>query len=258
MYHDVCASSPASDIPASAAAYHVSRDRFAAQIDVIRRSGRRVVTAAEYARGMNEDSVVITFDDGWRGTFDIAVPMLRQAGWPATIFVTRDFLGRKNFADDSALREAAAAGMEIGVHGTTHRMLSSCTREERFWEFRACKEHHEAVLGRAVVSASQPGGDWNAEIVAAARASGLNSLGTSRPGCNNARTDLFELRRIAIKNSTSEADVTRFCSGRTAPEVARWAMLQLPRRLLGMKNYSRLRRILVDERKGGSVEVFKP
>lgn len=258
MYHDVYGTSPSSDIPASAAAYHVSRDRFAAHLEAIRRSSRRVITAGEFARDAKDDTVVITFDDGWRGTFDLAVPMLRQAGWPATIFVTRDFLGRKHFADDPALRDAAAAGMEIGVHGTTHRMLSSCTAEERLWEFRACREHHEAVLGQPVVSASQPGGDWNAEIVLAARKAGLKSLGTSRPGCNVPGTDLFALRRIAIKNSTSAAEVARFCSGRMAREVTRWTMLQLPRRLLGMKNYSRLRRLLVDEKKGRAAEVFKP
>lgn len=258
MYHDVCASVPDPDVPASAASYHVSRQRFVSHLDAIQRSGRRVITAGDYARGVKDDSVVITFDDGWSGTFDLAVPMLRQAGWPATIFVTRDFLGRRHFGHDSSLRDAAAAGMELGVHGTTHRMLSSCTAQEQLWEFRACKEHLETALGLRVESASQPGGDWNTEIVTAARAAGLKCLGTSRPGGNGPRTDLFALRRVAIKSSTTERDVARFCSGRMGREVTRWTMLQLPRRLLGMKNYSRLRRVLVDEKQGRTVEVFKP
>ena len=259
MYHDVCESAPASDVPASASVYHVSRQRFAGHLDAIRCSGRRVISASEFARGAVDcDSVVVTFDDGWRGTFDIAMPMLQAMDWKATIFVTRDFLGRKHFADRAALRDAAAAGMEIGVHGTTHRMLSSCSREEQLWEFRACREHHESLLGTPVESASQPGGDWNRSIVEAARQAGLKSLGTSRPGCNSSRTDLFSLRRVAIKSGTSAAEVARYCRGNMHREVARWTLLEMPRRLLGMKNYSRLRRILVDEKTKPTAEVYKP
>ena len=47
MYHDVYDRAPRPDVPASAAAYHVSKESFAAHLLAIEQSGHRVVTAGE-------------------------------------------------------------------------------------------------------------------------------------------------------------------------------------------------------------------
>lgn len=45
-------------------------------------------------------TVCITFDDGYRSTYDLALPVLREFGLPATVFVASGFLGKGNMWND--------------------------------------------------------------------------------------------------------------------------------------------------------------
>lgn len=259
MYHDVYEQAPRPGVPASASSYHVSRQMFADHLARIAVSGAQVVTPdAVIVDATAVPGVVLTFDDGWIGGFDIAVPMLLARGWRATFYVTRDFIGRKHFCTAATLRDAADAGMEIGVHGVTHRMLSACTRAEVVAEFRDCRQALEDLLGRPVRHASVPGGDYTATIVACAQEAGLTSLANSRPGLNRGPASPFDIRRLAVKTTTPPADVERWCRLDVGREHTRWAILEVPRAVLGMKTYSRLRRVVLGERGHSAQEVFKP
>ena len=202
MYHDVYTREPQAGVPRSASMYHLSQAAFLEHLRVIKASGRTVLTAREFLSGRAQESVVLTFDDGWRGAFEIAVPLLAEFGWKATFFVTRDFVGRDWFCERSMLVAAVEAGMELGVHGTDHRMLSACTRAEVAAQFSDCKAFLESIIGRPVEAASLPGGDVNDLIVSCARQAGLLSLCTSRPGINRGSTSPFALRRIAMRPAT--------------------------------------------------------
>ena len=252
MYHDVFRTRPTLGLSKHTRIYHVSARLFAKHLDVIQSSGRRVLAVGDCLTSgkASGDAVVLTFDDGWQGTCDVAVPLLLERGWRATIFVTKDFVGRSGFVSASTLRAVADAGMEIGVHGVTHRMLSGCSRAEVVEEFRACREYLESLLGRAVQQASAPGGDTTPTVVDGAIEAGLQSLSTSRPGINSPNTPLFDLRRVAIKEDSSADDVSRFCRFRLGRERARWMLMQMPRTLLGMERYAMVRRWLLDGANG--------
>jgi peptidoglycan/xylan/chitin deacetylase (PgdA/CDA1 family) len=56
------------------------------------------------ARGtMPPRAVCITFDDGYRSTHDLALPVLREFGFPATVFVTTGHIGSSNMWNDRIL-----------------------------------------------------------------------------------------------------------------------------------------------------------
>lgn len=61
-------------------------------------------------------AVCITFDDGYRSTHDLALPVLREFGFPATVFVTTGFVDRGSMWNDrilEALRTMKAAGLNL-------------------------------------------------------------------------------------------------------------------------------------------------
>ncbi|MEO1367789.1 MAG: polysaccharide deacetylase family protein [Acidobacteriota bacterium] len=254
MYHDVVDGEPDPRVPPSAALYHVTAERFAAHLDAITASGLPATTAGAWRAG--ERSVVLTFDDGWLGSLRRGVEQLQHSGLVATFYILKDFIGRRGFADRQSLLDAHRAGMEIGVHGSSHRALSSCTEDEVRSELGDCKKELEDLLGAPVVSASAPGGEWNPGIARIAEELGLRTLSTSRPGLNRAGAPPRRLRRMAIRRQTSAAHVAKWCRFDVGAELWRWRLLQLPRTVLGPRLYTRLRRTLLRDR-GHHDEIFK-
>jgi peptidoglycan/xylan/chitin deacetylase (PgdA/CDA1 family) len=228
MYHDVYAGAPAAGVPLSASIYHVSRDLFRRHLEVVAASGLPVLTARESLEGTGAaagDHVVITFDDGWAGSLGPGLECLVEAGYPGTFFVTRDYVGRPGFGDGAALLEAQRAGMEIGSHGCTHRLLGELEAAEVRRELCDSRAFLEDILGGPVGTASVPGGSWSPVVGGLARASGYVGLATSRPGINH-------------------PGVTQFTV--TGPRL-RSGLLDVPRRLLGPRRYAAIRRRLLGD-----------
>ena len=259
MYHDIFSNIPSASIPRSAAMYHISKQSFIQHLITINESNLNVLTVSELLNNKKNNTISLTFDDGWAGAFNIAMPILKEFGCRCTYFITKDFVGCEGFIDEKKIIMATEAGMEIGVHGTTHRMLSNCSKDEIIWEFTNCKEYLESLTGQKVVSGSIPGGDWNETIASCVSIAGLKIFCNSKPGINLSNTDLFNLKRIPIKENTSDSDIKRYCQYNISKDLIKSAIYQLPRRLLGMKRYSNLRRWILSEKNNDTTtEIFKP
>ena len=76
-----------------------------------------------------EKPVVITFDDGYRDTYENAFPLLRAHGMTATFFVITDFIDEQRplYLSWDMAREMLAAGMSIESHSRNHFTLKGRT-----------------------------------------------------------------------------------------------------------------------------------
>jgi len=86
----------------------VDRETFAKQMAALKRRFV-VLSLTEFADRMERgvpfpnSSCLITFDDGWRDTFINALPILRQHGLPAVVFVPVNYIGRRRLFWQEAL-----------------------------------------------------------------------------------------------------------------------------------------------------------
>src|SRR5581483_8586039 len=72
-----------------------------------------------------KNTVVITIDDGYRSTYEVAYPVLRKYGFPATVFLYSDFVGASDALTWPQMKEMIGSGLiEIQPHSKTHANLS--------------------------------------------------------------------------------------------------------------------------------------
>lgn len=240
MYHGI------HEGPSSAAhfnpIYSVSRADFERQLDAVRDSGLRTTSLTDTAG--RPGSVLITFDDGDESNLTVAVPLLRDRGMVAEFFISTRFIGTPGMLSAAQVRELADAGMGIGSHGHTHRYLSELSPSELRDELVRSKDTLESLSGGTVLGLALPGGRGGRRELVAARAAGYRHVFDSVPRTNRGRRPDRYLNRFAVRRQCSPARFAELLTGAghaRQVELARYAALSVPRRLLGDDGYRALR-----------------
>ncbi|MDD4910359.1 MAG: polysaccharide deacetylase family protein [Candidatus Omnitrophica bacterium] len=153
-------------------------------------------------------SAVITFDDGYKSVLTNALPVLKEFGFPATLFVNISFIENKvpaglywhdwdmlSWDDVKGLREA---GLSIGSHALSHRRLTEMNEQELEYEVLKSKGLIESHVGGQVNTFSYPHGIFNKNVKDAVRRSKFICSCSSIEGLNDAGTDIFALRRTEL------------------------------------------------------------
>jgi len=248
MYHDL-AERPA-DVPAEHRPYVVEVRRFREQLRILSEAGlsgtrldARLDASADPTR-----PCVITFDDGHESNCSEALPLLKEAGFSATFFVTAGWVGRAPYMSWKQLRDLAAAGMEIGSHSMTHRPPAALTPAQLRSEMVDSRKLLEDRLGVSVLTASSPTGFFNPDMIPVVEEAGYRGLCIGRIALWKTPAERFRIPRLPIKLSTSDAAFLRLVLGH--PGFLAWVRgKQLARdglkAALGVEGYSRLRRRLL-------------
>lgn len=134
--------------------------------------------------GATANMVAITFDDGYRDNLLFALPILREFGFKATVFVIAHRIGsslvhNKKWLDDypdvapeayayldwDDVLELSRHGIEIGSHTCTHPLLDGLDAREQAYEIGESKHMIEETIGNRVDSFCYPSGRFTDETV---------------------------------------------------------------------------------------------
>jgi peptidoglycan/xylan/chitin deacetylase (PgdA/CDA1 family) len=153
--------------------------------------------------------VCVTFDDGYRDNLDNAVPVLRELGIPATIFVPTAVIDGEASYDwfdkpPPALSWDEIQGLleeglvDVQPHSRTHRRLPSLPDEEARIEVAGAKRDLERHVPYQATSFCFPAGLYGARELALVREAGYRAGVTTDPGVNQGDTHLETLKRTLV------------------------------------------------------------
>lgn len=215
MYHNIA-------IPphgGSLRSLYVTPRMFRFQMRYLKVAGFKVVTLNEILNFIDgeivdDKLVALTFDDGYQDFYENAYPALKAHGYPSTVFLVSDLIGKENLWDyqERGIRkrlldwdriiEMKNHGVIFGSHSKTHPFLSKLSDAEIEHEVKGSKDAIEERLDMQIEFFCYPYGDYNDRVTEAVKQAGYHGATTTQRGLVLGRVDPFAIRRSFIRLNT--------------------------------------------------------
>jgi len=180
-------------------AMRIRTSKFRKQMETLRELGIEVIPMVDFIawkegkKQIPEKSAVITVDDGWKSVYTDAYPILKEFGYPFTIYLYKNYVdGGGKALTTPMIKEMMANGATIGSHSTSHPYPQEVKQarkrgEEAFDNFldvemNEAKRFLEQKFKQPVTTFAYPGGYFTEEMLSKADQVGYTHLFTVQPG----------------------------------------------------------------------------
>ena len=177
-----------------------------------------------------------TFDDGGSSFYVLIAPILEKYNFKGYYFISSDFINKKGFLTENQLRKLSESGHFIGSHSSSHpRDMTKLSCERQFEEWDKSKNTLEKIIGKEIVMASIPNGQFNKKVLEIMIKVGIREVYTSIPRTGftsfNLNEDLALLSygRFPVRNDQGTNRVISIMSSRKNRILMylRWMVLQI-------------------------------
>ncbi|MEK7507171.1 MAG: polysaccharide deacetylase family protein [Patescibacteria group bacterium] len=170
---------------------------------------------------VDNNTIAITFDDGYADNLYNALPVLKEFKVPATVFLAAGYIGRnrprpfywdqntpeigqgKPMTLAEVKRLSSSRLIEIGGHTINHPKLASLSENEQFKEISGGKKILENALNIPLLSFAYPFGDeksFTAQTVSLVKKVGYSYACANIRARVTARSDIYALPRFVVRN----------------------------------------------------------
>ena len=191
-YHDFSETQPET-------AMRIRTSKFRKQMETLRQLGISVISMDDFAawkRGekeIPERCVLITLDDGWKSVYTDAFPILKELGYPFTLYLYKNYIdGGGRALTTPMIREMVASGATLGSHSVSHPYPLTVKKFRKkgpdaydAWlrkEMGESKRFIEAKFGVTADTYSYPGGFFTEEMLPLCEEFGYRFAFTVQPG----------------------------------------------------------------------------
>jgi len=197
--------------------FHVRAKELRRQMGGLKRAGYTPMTFDALAEAMAgacplpRRPVLLTFDDGYADLWDNVHPLLRALGFPYTVFLVSEKVGKtSDWVVDQGYEPAPLlgwdrirwmqrdGGVDFQPHTATHPRLTTLPAAEARREMSASKDRLEQALRRPMRVLCYPYGDVNDTVAGAARELGYSMAVTTQAGRVRLGDDPLRLPRLSV------------------------------------------------------------
>ena len=213
------------------ARYCIPPHRFAAHMRALGDAGMQAVHLEDFIawlegqRNLPRGAFLITFDDGFLGVLEHAAPVLERLGWPATMFLVSQLIGKTDewcrndprnttgatypLMNQAQLQELRGAGFTLQSHTRSHPDLTTLSDESLAEELAQSRQELQQLLDQPIDYLAYPYGRHDERVMEAARQAGYHAAFSTRSGFNRRDVNPFQIRRIDVYGTDTPAMLLR-------------------------------------------------
>ncbi|MFH1449616.1 MAG: polysaccharide deacetylase family protein [bacterium] len=229
---------------------NVSPQQFLEQLQYLASQGyqviplERLIEALKLKLPLPQKSVVITIDDGCNSVYEVAFPYLKRFNFPATLFLTLNFVN-KDFSWEKIRMMEASKIIDTQGHSKTHyhrglvrdfkTEIKKSYLKQLERELLESKKIIEKKLNKRVKYLAYPYGKYDQVTIEKAKEYGYEALLACHGGISTLNADPFNLNRQEIHNHDDLKEFASILNTKPLevdylnPPLATWTFYKKPK-----------------------------